>query len=139
MPLVDTHVHLNFDTFAGDLDDLAQAWRKAGVVRMVHSCVEPREFAAMQAIANRFPEVFLAVGLHPLDVGQWTTETAGEIEAIAASEQRVVAIGETGLDFLRLTMSTCKSRHFGHRWPLPIGDGFRSLFIAEMLPKRQRL
>lgn len=126
MPLVDTHVHLNFDTFAGDLDDLAQAWRKAGVVRMVHSCVEPREFAAMQAIANRFPEVFLAVGLHPLDVGQWTTETAGEIEAIAASEQRVVAIGETGLDFFKADNVDLQKQAFwsqmaiAHRRRLPV-------------------
>ncbi|MEB3291466.1 MAG: TatD family hydrolase [Leptolyngbya sp.] len=101
MPLVDTHVHLNFDTFADDLDDLAQAWREAGVVRMVHSCVEPRDFPAMQAIADRFPELFLAVGLHPLDVNQWGGETAAEIERWARSDRRVVAIGETGLDFYK--------------------------------------
>lgn len=101
MPLVDTHVHLNFDTFAGDLDDLAQAWREAGVVRMVHSCVEPQEFAAMQAIADRFPEVSLAVGLHPLDVDQWGEQTAAEIGQLARSDRRVVAIGETGLDFYK--------------------------------------
>ncbi|NJL45339.1 MAG: TatD family hydrolase [Leptolyngbyaceae cyanobacterium SM2_3_12] len=101
MPLVDTHVHLNFDTFAGDLDDLAKAWRQAGVVRLVHSCVEPGEFSAMQAIADRFPELFLAVGLHPLDVDKWTSSLAGQIESLARSEPRVVAIGETGLDFFK--------------------------------------
>lgn len=101
MPLVDTHVHLNFDTFAGDLDDLAQAWREAGVVRMVHSCVEPREFSAMQAIAERFPEVSLAVGLHPLDVDRWGEHSAAEIAQLAQGDRRVVAIGETGLDFYK--------------------------------------
>jgi TatD DNase family protein len=102
MPLVDTHVHLNFDTFADDLDDLAQAWREAGIVRMVHSCVEPKDFPAMQAIADRFPEVSLAVGLHPLDVDQWGAGMAAEIGRLARSDHRVVAIGETGLDFYKV-------------------------------------
>lgn len=101
MPLVDTHVHLNFDTFAGDLDDLARAWRQAGVVRLVHSCVEPGEFPAMQTIADRFPELFLAVGLHPLEMDKWTSTLAEEIADLARSDDRVVAIGETGLDFYK--------------------------------------
>jgi TatD DNase family protein len=101
MPLVDTHVHLNFDTFAGDLDELAQAWRQAGVVALVHSCVEPGEFGAMQAIADRFAELYLAVGLHPLDMDKWTAATATQIAELARSDQRVVAIGETGLDFYK--------------------------------------
>lgn len=101
MPLVDTHVHLNFDTFASDLNDLAQAWREAGVVRMVHSCVKPQEFGAMQEIADRFPEVSLAVGLHPLDVNQWGSASAAGIARLAQLDSRVVAIGETGLDFYK--------------------------------------
>ncbi|MGB3137242.1 MAG: TatD family hydrolase [Nodosilinea sp.] len=101
MPLVDTHVHLNFDTFAGDLDELAQAWRQAGVLALVHSCVEPGDFAAMQAIADRIPELRLSVGLHPLDMDKWTGSTAVEIADLAASDDRVVAIGETGLDFFK--------------------------------------
>lgn len=101
MPLVDTHVHLNFDTFAGDLDDLTQAWRQAGVSALVHSCVEPGEFAGMQAIADRIPELYLSVGLHPLDMDKWTEATAAQIAELAASDDRVVAIGETGLDFFK--------------------------------------
>lgn len=101
MPLVDTHVHLNFDTFAGDLDELAQAWRQAGVLTLVHSCVEPGEFPGMQAIADRIPELYLSVGLHPLDMDKWMPTTASQIADLAASDGRVVAIGETGLDFYK--------------------------------------
>ncbi|HEY9648433.1 MAG TPA: TatD family hydrolase, partial [Chroococcidiopsis sp.] len=101
MQLIDTHVHINFDSFQSDLDDVAQSWREAGVVGLVHSCVEPSEFESIQAIADRFPEVSFAVGLHPLDVNQWTDETAGQIRRLAASDSRVVAIGETGLDFFK--------------------------------------
>ena len=101
MPLVDTHVHLNFDTFAGDLDELTQAWRQAGVLALVHSCVEPGEFPAMQAIADRIPELYLSVGLHPLDMDKWSSATAAQIAELAAADSRVVAIGETGLDFYK--------------------------------------
>lgn len=101
MQLVDTHVHLNFDSFQPDLDAVAQNWREAGVVRLVHSCVEPDEFEAIQAIAHRFPEVFFAIGLHPLDVDKWTAATASQISDLAQSDAKVVAIGETGLDFYK--------------------------------------
>ncbi|MGF1461146.1 MAG: TatD family hydrolase [Leptolyngbyaceae cyanobacterium] len=101
MQLIDTHVHINFADFRPDLDEVANAWRARGVAHLVHSCVEPSEFADMQAIADRFPEVSLAVGLHPLDMDKWTSETASAIEKLARSDRRVVAIGETGLDFYK--------------------------------------
>jgi TatD DNase family protein len=43
MPLVDTHVHINFETFQSDLEAIRDRWRQAGVVYLVHSCVEPTE------------------------------------------------------------------------------------------------
>ncbi len=101
MQLVDTHVHINFDVFQGNLDSLQQRWQEAGVAHLIHSCVEPKEFQGIQSIADRFPELSFAVGLHPLDVAQWQSDTAREIEALAASDRRVVAIGETGLDFYK--------------------------------------
>jgi len=101
MQLIDSHVHINFDTFRPDLEEVAAAWRQAGIVHLVHSCVEPGEFAGLQAIADQYPEVSLSVGLHPLDMDKWTPDLADRIEAYARSDQRVVAIGETGLDFYK--------------------------------------
>lgn len=98
---VDTHVHLNFDGLQENLDVIAQNWRQAGVVRLVHSCVEPSEFAAIRAIADRFPEISFAVGLHPLDADKWDAGSAQQILGLAKSDQRVVAIGEMGLDFFK--------------------------------------
>ncbi len=107
MQLVDTHVHINFDSFQPDLDAVASRWREAGVVRLVHSCVEPSEFSQIQAIADRFPELFFAVGLHPLDVEKrWQDGVAEQISALATSDSRVVAIGETGLDFYKASNQT---------------------------------
>ncbi|MBD2055747.1 TatD family hydrolase [Oculatella sp. FACHB-28] len=101
MQLIDTHVHLNFESFQPDLAAIAQNWREAGVVRLVHSCVEPTEFSKIQSIADQFSELSFAVGLHPLDVDKWESDSASQLLALAQSDSRVVAIGETGLDFYK--------------------------------------
>ncbi|MGF1525062.1 MAG: TatD family hydrolase [Leptolyngbyaceae cyanobacterium] len=126
MQLVDTHVHINFKTFRPDLDEIADAWRQAGVVHLVHSCVEPSEFEEIQAIADRYPEVSISVGLHPLDMDKWTSQTAEQIEACAQSDARTVAIGETGLDFYKADDQEIQKTAFrqqleiAHRLSLPV-------------------
>lgn len=101
MQLIDTHVHINFDVFNSDLENIRQRWQQAGVVHLIHSCVEPQEFPTIKAIAERFQELSYAVGLHPLDAHKWTTTTGSQIQEFAESDPRVVAIGETGLDFYK--------------------------------------
>jgi len=101
MQLIDTHVHINFDVFQPDLEAVRWRWQQAGVVHLVHSCVEPTEFSSIQTLARRFPEVSFAVGLHPLDAEKWHHGMAREIELLARSDAKVVAIGETGLDFYK--------------------------------------
>ncbi|MFN4066204.1 MAG: TatD family hydrolase [Thermosynechococcus sp.] len=101
--LVDTHVHLNFPEYTPDLEAVAERWRSAGVVRLVHSCVEPSEFPTIERLAGQFPELFMAVGLHPLDTEQWQPDLKDKIASLAASDPKVVAIGETGLDFYKAT------------------------------------
>ncbi|BBD59187.1 TatD family hydrolase [Nostoc sp. HK-01] len=101
MQLIDTHVHLNFDNFQPDLAAVRSRWQEAGVVRLVHSCVEPSEFSSIQTIAHQFPELSFAVGLHPLDAEKWQSYTAETIKSLASSEPKVVAIGEMGLDYYK--------------------------------------
>ncbi len=117
MQLVDTHVHINFPDFGSDLDEIAQRWRAAGVVGLVHSCVEPGEFASIQAIAHRFAEVYFAVGLHPLDVAEhWSDSSAEKILRLAQSDAKVVAIGETGLDFYKAANQSAQVAAFEAQW-----------------------
>lgn len=99
--MIDTHVHINFDMFVPDINAVAERWREAGVIRLVHSCCHPQEFASIQALAERFPELSFAVGLHPLEADKWTSSLPLQIRELASSDQRVVAIGETGLDFYK--------------------------------------
>ena len=101
MHLIDTHVHLNFDVFAPELEAISQQWRDWGIVRLVHSCVAPSEFGSIQALSRRFPELYFAVGLHPLDAHKWTATTQSQIHDLAVSDPKVVAIGEMGLDLFK--------------------------------------
>lgn len=114
MQLIDTHVHINFDAFEADLEAVRDRWRTNGVVQLVHSCVTPAEFTKTQALADRFPELFFSVGLHPLDAGLWQADLDTQIRELASSDKRVVAIGEMGLDFFKAD---------NHQWQIEV---FRS-------------
>ena len=100
-PLVDSHCHIVFRNFDEDLDAVRDRWREAGVTALVHACVEPAEIPAIRALADRFPELRYAVGVHPLDTGHWQSDTAAVLRQAALTDQRVVAIGELGLDLFR--------------------------------------
>lgn len=101
MRLTDTHVHLNFASFQSDLELVCQRWREEGIVRLIHSCVEPKEYFQIRALGHQFPELFYAIGLHPLDAQKWTEETEKQIWTAASQDPKVVAIGELGLDLYK--------------------------------------
>jgi TatD DNase family protein len=122
MQLIDTHVHINFDAFEADLEAVRDRWRTNGVVQLVHSCVTPAEFTKTKELADRFPELFFSVGLHPLDASLWQSDLDRQIRDLAISDRRVVAIGETGLDFFKAD---------NHQWQVEV---FRSqLQVARAL------
>jgi len=102
-PLVDSHCHLVFRNFDDDLEAVAARWRQAGVRALLHACVEPAEIPAIRALADRFPELRYAVGVHPLDTQHWQDDTAAVLRRAAQGDVRVVAIGELGLDLYRET------------------------------------
>lgn len=113
MEFIDTHVHVNFPTFEDDLDAVRLRWLEAGVGALVHSCVTPDEFDRTAAIAARYPEVFFAVGLHPLDVERvWEASLPERVRTLARSNPKVVAIGETGLDFYKSTARSLQAEAF---------------------------
>ncbi len=101
--LVDSHCHLVFRNFDDDLEAVAERWRQAGVRALIHACVEPAEIPAIRALADRFPELRYAVGVHPLDTEHWQADTPAVLRKAAQADSRVVAIGELGLDLYRET------------------------------------
>ena len=96
--LADSHCHLDFPDFEGEVDALVARAQAAGVGCMVTVCTRPREAGAVVALAERHESVFCAVGLHPHHVA---AEGMPEEESLAglAAHPKVVALGETGLDY----------------------------------------
>jgi len=101
MRLVDSHCHLQADAFEGDVDLVIGGARLAGVERILVPGWDPASCRAALALADRFPWLNVAVGTHPHDASSVDDTAWDEITALAA-DPRVVAIGETGLDYDRV-------------------------------------
>jgi TatD DNase family protein len=99
--LVDSHGHLNADRFDDDLDPVLDAARTAGVERLLVPGWNVRSSERALEIATRRPWLDAAVGNHPHDAAKIDEAGWSLIEAWARDE-RVVAIGETGLDSDRM-------------------------------------
>ena len=101
MRLVDSHAHLQGDRFAGDVELVIGGARLAGVERMLVPGWNVDSSRDALALADRFPWLDVAVGVHPHDAANVDDAAWAEIVRMAA-DPRVVAIGETGLDFDRV-------------------------------------
>jgi TatD DNase family protein len=96
--LVDSHCHLDFPQLAGELPEVVRRARDAGVTRMVTVCTRLRHEPAVRAIADSHEGVFYAAGTHPMNVASEPMATVDDLVRITA-HPRMVAIGETGLDY----------------------------------------
>lgn len=96
--LVDSHCHLDFPDFAPELDAVIERARAAGVGTMLTIGTRLDRFAGVRAIAERYPDIWCSVGVHPHDAAD---EPLGEAQALLdrADHPRVVGIGEAGLDY----------------------------------------
>jgi TatD DNase family protein len=101
MRLVDSHCHLQADAFDGDVDLVIGGAKLAGVERILVPGWNAASCRDALALVDRFPWMDVAVGVHPHDASNVDESTWDEIVALAA-DPRVVAIGETGLDYDRV-------------------------------------
>jgi TatD DNase family protein len=98
--LVDSHCHLDFPDLAADLDSVMALMQKNQVAQALCVSVTLEDFPKVRAIAEKYPHVFASVGVHPDYEG--VSEASPAILAALADHPKVVAIGETGLDYFRL-------------------------------------
>jgi TatD DNase family protein len=96
--LVDAHCHLDYPPMSDDVEATLQAARRAGVVQLVHVGCSRGSLARAVDLARRHTEVFAAIGIHPHEASTVDEDTLDTIAALA-EEPKVVAIGETGLDY----------------------------------------
>lgn len=98
MELIDTHCHLTFDDLAGDIDGVLARSRAAGVAEWITVGTDPQDNRKAIEFAEKYEGVHAAVGIHPHDAKTVTDATLGELKDLA-QHPKVVAIGETGLDY----------------------------------------
>ncbi len=96
--IVDTHCHLDDPRFDEDLDAVIARAEEAGVMEFIVPGADPTTLEKAVAIAERYPEVYFAVGVHPYDARNYDR---GFLERFIGHE-KCVAVGECGLDYYRL-------------------------------------
>ena len=96
--ITDSHCHLDFPDFEGQLDEIIARAQRAGVTRMVTICTRLRNEPTVRAIAETHAPVFYAAGTHPMSAAEEPLATVDELVALA-QHPKFVGIGETGLDY----------------------------------------
>jgi len=96
--LIDSHCHLDFPDFAAELDSVVERARQAGIARLVTISTRVRRHGEVQAIAERFADVYCSVGTHPHYAHEELDVSAADLVARTRAD-KVVALGEAGLDY----------------------------------------
>uniref|UniRef100_UPI002FDAEC23 TatD family hydrolase n=1 Tax=Pontibaca methylaminivorans TaxID=515897 RepID=UPI002FDAEC23 len=96
--ITDSHCHLDFPDFEGELDRIIANAAAAGVTRMVTICTRLEQEPAVRAIAEAHDPVFYAAATHPMNVAQTPMARIDQLIALAR-HPKFVGIGETGLDY----------------------------------------
>jgi len=98
--LIDTHCHLDCDWFDNDREQVINRAREVGLTRLLNPGITLESSEKAISLANKFPEVFAAVGVHPNDGLVWHEQSSAHLQEMIA-HPKVVAIGEIGLDYYR--------------------------------------
>lgn len=98
--MIDSHCHLDFDKFNGDRDEVISRAQEEGVEFIINVGTSLEGSKKSVALARKHEFIYAAVGLHPYEAGKVKEEDYGTLEGLAKNG-KVVAIGETGLDYCR--------------------------------------
>ena len=99
LAIIDSHAHLDYPKIIEQLDDVIKRANKAGVKNIISIGVKLSKFKNVQAISEKYEDIFFSAGIHPHEAS--SEPDACNLEAIiqAASHPKCVAIGEAGLDY----------------------------------------
>jgi len=98
MELIDTHCHLTFEQLSDDIEAILARSVTEGVTAWIAVGTDPQQNLKAVELTEKFENMYAAVGIHPHDARDVTAETLTELKELAQSE-KVVALGEIGLDF----------------------------------------
>src|SRR5579859_7195574 len=98
--LIDTHCHLDFEQYHNDLAEVIARAADVGVTRIINPATDVQTGADALGLSAKYPNVYVAVGIHPNSTAKYADVDLRAVEA-QASDPKVVAIGEIGLDYYR--------------------------------------
>jgi TatD DNase family protein len=99
--LTDTHCHLNYHSFDNDLAEVITRASTQGVTRVMIPGIDLPACRKAIQIAETNDTCYAAIGIHPNDADQWSIETFETLRDLATQSNKVLAIGEIGLDYYR--------------------------------------
>ncbi len=97
--LVDSHCHLDFPALSKQQKDVLERARAAGVARFVNVCTALRDFDAVRKTAEAHEDVFCSFGVHPHHTAEEGEDVSVERIMELTKHPKVIALGETGLDY----------------------------------------
>ena len=99
---IDTHCHFDFPPFTGDESASLQRACEAGVGSIIVPATEAANFSRVLALADNYPPLFAALGLHPIVIEHHSDDCLDQLQqALDKRPQKLVAVGEIGLDLYR--------------------------------------
>ncbi len=128
--LTDTHAHLDFPEFEADLEAVLERAQAAGIDRIITIGTDLEGSRQAVALAERYPMIYATVGIHPNNAAETLENEPGAIAALRewVTHPKVVAIGETGLDYYRLpgrTMASTSLVAFSNEEPRDVEAAIR--------------
>lgn len=98
MNFIDSHTHLVLKQFGDDRDQVIQQALSSGITHIVQSCDNLEEIKENLILTKKYRNLYSSVGIHPHEAKLWNSNTK-ELIFKYTREEKVIAIGETGLDF----------------------------------------
>ncbi len=98
--IVDTHAHLDFPDFQNDIDEVIKRADEIGVGYLINVGTTVASSIKSIELTKQYEQIYASIGIHPNEASKVSAEEWSRLEALAG-ETKVVAIGETGLDYYR--------------------------------------
>lgn len=110
--MIDSHCHLEQESYRKDLDDVIELCKKEGLKALVSSCCNPKDIERSLEIVDKYKNyVFLCASIHPEYVKEITAKQVDDyFELLRENRKKLVAVGETGLDYFWIKESSWQEK-----------------------------
>ncbi|MCK4423715.1 MAG: YchF/TatD family DNA exonuclease, partial [Candidatus Omnitrophica bacterium] len=98
---IDTHCHLDFKEFDPDREQVIKGFKDNGIDCIINPGSDLEASCRAAALAQKHESIYAGVGIHPHHAGEVNSDTLAELKNLAQANNKVVAIGEVGLDYFR--------------------------------------